>query len=349
MTSNAAPNEAPPATVSPQSAFWALVPIALCSMTQPSGRVFAFPLRSSWVLHSSPIVCAGDAIYTLVYFLWLSISFMSPHAAIRFIARRRLRDTIVNGTGSFSALQQNLVFRLTLFIFGALPQLLKLCGMQGIWGTKLAGGLFFGSFMVLEVIVFLSSEEDVHHSNTFRSQAEESFERNVGDGVLAVSLWLDHYLMAIAAHAIVIKSELRLWPYTIGLIVAGLTTVVKMWMPKQEKVSLVDALMLVPLIIGTTLSGGLWLPLYEVLKAAQSKTSVALTITAAVSLGLTLIGQGIFWHHKFKLQTKGKYIDVGISLELGILVPNVLAAALYYAFKYDPAGTVKPGWTDLLG
>lgn len=120
-------------------------------------------------------------------------------------------------------------------------------------------------------------------------------------------------------------------------------------MPEQEKISVVDALMLVPLLIGTTLSGGLWLPLYEVLKAAQSKTSVALSIGAAVSLGLALIGQGIFWHHKFILQTKGKYIDGGISLELAVLLPNILAAALYYAFVYDPTGTVKPSWTDLLG
>lgn len=101
---------------------------------------------------------------------------MSPHSAIKFIARRRFRDTKVNDAGSFSALQQNLVFRVTLFVFGALPQLLKLCGMKGIWGTQVAGGLFFGSFMVLEAIVLLSSEEDWHHSSTLRSQSVENMD-----------------------------------------------------------------------------------------------------------------------------------------------------------------------------
>lgn len=274
---------------------------------------------------------------------------MSPHAAIKSIARRRFRDTKVNDKDSFSALQQNLVFRVSLFVFGALPQLLKLCGMKGIWGTQTAGGLFFGSFMVLEVIALLSSEDDVHHSNTFRSQAEENFERYLGDGILAVSLWFDHYLLASAARALLAKNMRRLWPYTMGLVVTGFTTIVKAWMPEQEKMSVVDALMLVPLIIGTTLSGGLWLPLYEVLKAAQSRTSVALSIGAAVSLGVALIGQGIYWHYRLILQTKRRYIDGGISFELAILLPNILAAALYYAFKYDPTGTVKPGWTDLLG
>lgn len=274
---------------------------------------------------------------------------MSPRAAIKSIARRRFRDTKMKDKDSFSALQQNVVFRVTLFVLGALPQLLKLCGMKGIWGTQTAGGLFFGSFMILEVIVFLSSEEDVHHSNTFRSQAEENFERYLGDGVLIVSLWFDHYLLASAARAILMKNLRRSWPYTMGLVITGFTTIVKAWMPEQEKISMVDALMLVPLIIGTTLSGGLWLPLYEVLKAAQSKTSVALSIGAAVSLGLALIGQGIFWHYKFILQTKGRYADRGTLLEIAILLPNILAAALYYAFKYDPTGTVKPGWTDLLG
>lgn len=163
-------------------------------------------------------MCAGDALYTLMCFLWLSITSMSPHSAINFKARRRFRDTKVNDTGSFSALQQNLVFRVMFFVFGALPQL--------------PGGLFFGSFMVLGLIVLLSSEEDLHHSNTLRSQSEENLDRYIGDGVLAVSLWFDYYLLATAAHAVVIMNLRRLGPYTMGLVITGFTTIVKMWMPE---------------------------------------------------------------------------------------------------------------------
>lgn len=122
-------------------------------------------------------------------FLWLSISIIFPHATIKFIARRRLRDTIINDTGNFPVLQQILVFRLAFFVFGVIPQLITLCGMKGVWGTQLTGGIFFASLMVLEVIVLLSSEEDTHHSNTGRSQAEEKFERYFANGVVAISLW----------------------------------------------------------------------------------------------------------------------------------------------------------------
>ena len=55
--------------------------------------------------------------------------------------------------------------------------------------TKFPVGLFFGLFVVLEVIVLLSSEKNVHHGcNTFRSQAEEKRERYLGDGILTPSL-----------------------------------------------------------------------------------------------------------------------------------------------------------------
>lgn len=120
-----------------------------------------------------------------------------------------------------------------------------------------------------------------------------------------------------------------------------------MRIPKQEKVPLVDALMLVPLIIGTTLSVGSYMPLYEVLKAAQNKISLDLSPSGR---GIPLIsahqGKGINLHPKFVLSTKG---NRGIAFDLATLVPDVLAAVLYYAFKYDPVGTVKPGWTDQLG
>ena len=95
-------------------------------------------------------------------------------------------------------------------MFGTLSKLLKLCGMKGVWGTRLPSGLFFDSIEVLEVIVLLSSR-DVHHgSKNYHSQTEKKWERYLGNSVLALSLWFDKHLLAIAVHAIIVKSKQRL-------------------------------------------------------------------------------------------------------------------------------------------
>jgi len=59
-----------PSQVSWQSAFWALVPITLNTMTQPSGMILDgmildMPSRYGFFLRSSPIICFLDTIYVL--------------------------------------------------------------------------------------------------------------------------------------------------------------------------------------------------------------------------------------------------------------------------------------------
>lgn len=132
-------------------------------------------------------------LHTNALYMALKISFKSPHAAIQSLAKLSLRNTPANDTDRFSALEQNVVFRLVLSLFGTVSQLLKLCGMYGFWGAKLPDGLSFGSIEGLGVILLLSSEEAIHHGyNTCCSQVEERWEMYVWDSILTLTLWFSN-------------------------------------------------------------------------------------------------------------------------------------------------------------
>lgn len=143
--------------VSWYSAFWTLIPLALNSMTQPCGRALGLPAKYGFALRSNPLSCAWDALTVLTSTLYWSIQLRSLKDGARKVARCRFEDLEDDEGGSSSSslqeLQRNKIFRTCVFVFGALPQTVKLYAMSGIFWTKVLGSMFVGSFAILEVIV----------------------------------------------------------------------------------------------------------------------------------------------------------------------------------------------------
>ena len=80
-------------TASWSSAFWALVPVALHSMVQPAGKCFRHHERDQcYALHTSPIICASDAIYFLACVVYYSYSIGPPHKALKLVVKTRYRN-----------------------------------------------------------------------------------------------------------------------------------------------------------------------------------------------------------------------------------------------------------------
>ena len=65
--------------------------------------------------------------------------------------------------GSFSNLQRNSAFRIALFFLGVLPQLIKLCAMQGLPWVQFVGGAYLASFITIELLTFLASLDAATH------------------------------------------------------------------------------------------------------------------------------------------------------------------------------------------
>lgn len=133
--------------VSWESAFWAVVPLAMNSMTQPAGMVCFLPSRYGQFLRCSPVICLFDALIIIEQFIWLSIVRASPFAAAREVIDFRFQDfSEQENDGSFRSLQKNTAFRLGMFFLGVLPQTIKLYSITGLLPVKLAGAAYLTCF-----------------------------------------------------------------------------------------------------------------------------------------------------------------------------------------------------------
>ncbi|MCJ1473588.1 hypothetical protein MMC13_002239 [Lambiella insularis] len=142
--------------LSPPSAFWALLPIALTTATQPAGMVCSFPSAHSFALRSSPLICLLDALDVAVRFLLYALQARSLKHGAERVCRRRFADIAdQREEGSLASLRKNMVLRWCLFGLGALPQAVELWAARGLMWTNVWSGMFVGEFVVAEAVVLL--------------------------------------------------------------------------------------------------------------------------------------------------------------------------------------------------
>ena len=348
MTSTTPTNDS---LVSWQSAFWALVPIVLNSMTQPAGSLFGYhAYEQGFVLRSSPIICACDSLHFLFCLARQLVRTRSPRDAMRTAVAGRFQHA--DEQNSAAQLQRNVVFRVALFALGALPQIVKILSMRGIpWTTALAS-MFLVSFLVLEVGVYYNRvfvrNQDAFPDEVSTTSPATDAERRVGLGIIFVNSAVCYYHLAVAAYEIMLTIGSRTWPYATGLCILALTPVLdKLWL-KQEEISLLQGLMLFPDLFGVVLSCCLLLSVTEMARSADSNTSLALCVAGGIIVVLVILTNLLYWQMVLAVvETQPKQVDFIMGTLL--LVMNLTTALLYYAFKYSPEGTYKPLWVNQLG
>ena len=343
--------------VSWQSAFWALVPIALNSMTQPAGNVFAFPsVDQGFGMCSSPLVCACDALHFLVHFIGHTISTRSLREAMRLTLKPRFQNWNTGKGGSAAILRRNIIFRFSLFTLGALPQIIKLLCMQGIPVTTIIASLYFGSFLVLEIAVYFSSrlgrdlEVDSQGDDSVRSG--DTLKKGVGwnlrVGVIALSDNIMFFPLVLSAYEIAKTIGPRPWPCAVGLCILAITPGIDTLWLKGEKVTLTQALMLFPNQIGYFSSSCLLLSISDRARSTDSRTMHGLWVCVGL---FVIMGIGInstYWLKMMsKLDVQSKEIESLMSFFWVIYYLGT--ALLYYSFRYDSSGTFKPLWANQLG
>ncbi len=148
---------------------WALLPIALNTMTQPSGRILGFPSWYNFALRISPVVCAVNAISTLVELLCRIYVFKSVKTACLGIAAHRFESSedAHDEHGEFYNLRRNSVFRIGLFVLGALPQAIMLYASKGIPWAQGCCTAYLASFVVDEAVLYLASRVGVSRLATY--------------------------------------------------------------------------------------------------------------------------------------------------------------------------------------
>ena len=144
------------ATVSRQSAFWAVVALGLNTFVQPGGKVLGFPAEYSRALRLSPILCIVDTLgvlFSVAFFCYKTRSFKK---GLALAARYRC---LTEDAPAEPRLERTWWFRFSVFALGALPQTVKVLAMSEIPLTKLWGMAYLLSFLVLEGLDLLQPRQ----------------------------------------------------------------------------------------------------------------------------------------------------------------------------------------------
>lgn len=157
---------------------WALLPIVFNSMTQPAGRIArGITAEQSFYLRVSPILCAVDALAVLAQLTHLAIKFRNPRFALSCVSRAKFQNSsdAESTRNQLQTLQENDVFRVILFIFGVLPQILKLYACKGIPGSQALASLYIVCWLVLEFLVIIPTRHGFLDSSEARSSEEQTY------------------------------------------------------------------------------------------------------------------------------------------------------------------------------
>lgn len=147
------------------SAFWALVSMAVCAATEPSGSILGTPPEWGTALKCSPVVCLMNAAEILLSIRarrsesgWWRLTVRPPKYSQRYWRKTPPPDSI-----GAARLENNTTFRLLSFAVGPLLQGIKLFACSGILFTQLLTTCYLASFLCDELalnIIWFSAAED---------------------------------------------------------------------------------------------------------------------------------------------------------------------------------------------
>ena len=112
----------------------------------------------------------------------------------------------------------------------------------------------------------------------------------------------------------------------------------------------IEALMMLLMFMGLTLTIVLFTPLATAIASTQSAGASLLSLFGSLLLALGLLGVLLFWSFwrpKPRIDQSKENMDLVLKVLFFIRVLS--AAFAYYAIKYDSNGTVKPPWANQLG
>ncbi|KAI9766557.1 MAG: hypothetical protein M1839_004884 [Geoglossum umbratile] len=328
MPTNSSSAESPSAAstdvVSWQSAFWALVALALNAMTQPSRLDEALPGQNIFPMRCSPLVCAMDTIEAVLHISTYLYSGQSPSEAARRYIRRRIVTDETAATAprrgdigvQTTVAHSNPGWHFIVFLLSALPQGIKLLGMQGIPWTKFWGGLYLFSFLMHFFVSSLVLRGRRHVLSLPSVDPLDSrmvnIERRLSN--------LDNHLAFVAVMS---HTGLCIW---ISFVLVRST----------------GALSLVSEIYSLGLG-------YAFLAVAPTLQAVVMVFFPLFLLCLITVYAVYLGSCVRVFLFGGKAPDPKVFLSASLSLVTFVLSILYYRFIYDPTGTIKPSWGNALG
>ena len=259
--------------------------------------------------------------------------------------------------GSLFTLQNDTLARLSVFVLGALPQIIKLYAMRSVPWTTVWVSMLFSSFLALEVLVLIlgrswrelsanvhqGTPQDVRQSALQGNDTPAShLETTLGLEVAMASVGWCSYFLAVAAHAALLRDSV------VSVLIMMYYSILAAWVSQLGELALAE-------------------------------TVLRISVPFCVAVIAYIYGRALLWHTHhltgsdvcfvlsfcivgpiWPLKTAAKLLRLGDTilvnrevvyflLQAHFLLLQFRAAWFYYSFKYDAQGTLKPSWTEILG
>ena len=173
-----------PDEVTWQVAFWALIPLALGTMSQPVGRMFDIPSKYGFWLRSTPIFCVGDLIYFMLRVIFTCSLQGGPFLQrVKEEIRYRYRDE--DWSKESKDVEKSALRRWIVILIGSIPcQTIKVMFMGDIPFTQTLAMMFiipmvFGEILIIAAKVVCRKQETMktHQKPTLPNPKLEGFKR----------------------------------------------------------------------------------------------------------------------------------------------------------------------------
>lgn len=239
-------------------------------------------------------------------------------------------------------LQENDVFRGILFIFGVLPQFLKLYTCTGIPGFQVLASMYLIPWVVLELLVVLPARYSILESSAVVNP-DLAYINKLDDLViwicylmihlsdLATTSYLDEYISPNKTSQISNPKPLNLVVYILKGCVSGFFISMRTCFPSFYPVIL-ENIIYTPLVFCVARPGlleAMWLLCLRVGRF------VSVHGIRERAMGPQLIPPS------FQHQSQ--------TASIAFFLMQVLTAVGLFCIEYDPTGTSKPSWAYLLG
>ena len=220
---------------------------------------------------------------------------------------------------------------IVVFILTILPQAIKLFGMCGIPWTQACGGLYLTSFLMIAGVGALARYADGD------TDGDTSWEGALVEPTMEVWNFASFWVVAVVQAEVWVWCVTELlypvWDMKAKALVWYIILLAPLWFMPMMLV-FVPTTFLIPPLFRTTL-----IPTtYNIL--AYLAFSVSLLFPEDYLLFSVYVLLAAFIATKVVLPHL-------LMIFFGLV--NLALSILYYRFRYDPTGTVKPLWTEMLG
>jgi hypothetical protein len=337
-------------------------------MTQNSIYDRNFPSGVLFPARSSPLVCAADALDVLLRLL----SYMYAGASAPVAARRIVQERIWQPSPSIAVAtaadddnnndeeaaetaespltlgDQHPRAHIVLFVLGVLPQAIKLFGMHGIPWTQACGGLYLSSFLVIAGVGALARRAE--------RDADADTSREGPLDKLMMAVWDVPSIWVVA----VVQAGVWVW------CVWALLLLLPVW-DMKAKAPVLYFILSTPawvmfgfIVRGPMIRAFYYLFLWTILipttlgKIAYFAFSASLAVLYlyGVRQFLDFLIREVYLQFSAYVLVAAFFATKVVPRHLLMIffaLVNLVLFILYYRFRYDPTGTVKPLWVEKLG